>query len=141
MRCIYIHVHVHVYLSCAHIYQLLTFTTAQLHFTTFLGLPSLSILHRPTHSPSSSLSSIYTQYIIAHEVIQPHNTYIHDTVHPPSYTCTSPFIYMYMYMYIPTPMPTLTVHLYILTSRTYWQLVVVKIRGRYTYTHINYTGS
>lgn len=38
----------------------ITFTTTQLHFTTFLGFPSLSILQSPTHSPSSSLSSTYS---------------------------------------------------------------------------------
>ena len=38
-----------------------TLMTTQLHFTTFLGLPSLSILHSPTHSPRSSLFSTYTQ--------------------------------------------------------------------------------
>ena len=38
----------------------ITLTTTQLHLTTLRGFPSLSILQRPTHSPSSSLSSTYS---------------------------------------------------------------------------------
>lgn len=41
--------------------HVLTLTTTQLHLTTFRGLPSLSILHKPTHSPNSSLLSTCTQ--------------------------------------------------------------------------------
>ena len=38
-------------------YIIPTLTTTQLHATTFLALPSRSILHRPLHSPSFLLSS------------------------------------------------------------------------------------
>jgi len=40
----------------------LTLTTTQLHPTTFLAFPSLSILHRPTHSPSFLLSSTFIMF-------------------------------------------------------------------------------
>lgn len=33
--------------------------TTQLHRTTFLAFPSLSILHKPDHSPNFLLSSTY----------------------------------------------------------------------------------
>eukprot|EP00116_Pleurobrachia_bachei_P016818 sb/3477080/ len=38
--------------------------TAQLHLTTFLARPSLSILHRPVHSPSFLASSILIRLML-----------------------------------------------------------------------------
>lgn len=38
--------------------SIITFTTTQLQPTTFLAFPSLSILHKPDHSPNFLLSSI-----------------------------------------------------------------------------------